>query len=212
MGQPDVDRAVAGQPVPRPRPGQAGHLPPGQCVRREWVVQHYGRVPRFRPETWSFTVFGATGSGQEQHWDWPALSAWPRCQVVADLHCVTKITVPGIVWEGIPAVAVLHAAPPAADVTHVMVWAEYGYSANLSLADFAADTTLLATHAGGAPLTPDHGYPLRLAVPHLYGWKSVKWVRAVEYLTADRRGFWEERGYHNSADPWREQRFAHQER
>ena len=92
-----------------------------------------------------------------------------------------------------------------------MVWADYGYSANIRIGDFAADSTLLATAVAGEPLTPEHGCPMRLVVPHLYGWKSVKWVRAVEYLTEDRRGFWEERGYHSSADPWREERFSYQE-
>ncbi len=102
-------------------------------------------------------------------------------------------------------------APPADDVAHVMVWAEYGYSANLPLSAFAAADTMLATHADGRPLTPEHGFPLRLVCPSLYGWKSAKWVRSVEYLVEDRRGFWEERGYHNRADPWQDERYAYQE-
>jgi DMSO/TMAO reductase YedYZ molybdopterin-dependent catalytic subunit len=132
--------------------------------------------------------------------------------VIADLHCLTKFSVLGITWEGVPAAALLRAARPAADATHVMVWADFGYSANVRISDFAADDTLLATHGNGAELTPEHGHPARLVVPGLYGWKSVKWVRAVEYLTRDRRGFWEERGYHNRADSWREQRYSYQER
>ncbi|HUY45313.1 MAG TPA: molybdopterin-dependent oxidoreductase [Streptosporangiaceae bacterium] len=186
-------------------------MPPGQYIRQEWPAQHYGPVPRFRPEMWDFRVSGMTESGREHRWDWAEIGALPRCQVTADLHCVTKCTIPGIAWEGIAATEVLRLAPPAAAVTHVMVWADYGYSANTRIADFAADSTLFATGVAGAPLTPEHGYPMRLVVPHLYGWKSVKWVRALEYLTEDRRGFWEERGYHNSADPWHEQRFSYQE-
>jgi DMSO/TMAO reductase YedYZ molybdopterin-dependent catalytic subunit len=186
-------------------------LPPGQVVRPDWPAQHYGRVPGFRPDTWSFTVMGATESGAEQRWDWAGITRLPRRAVTADLHCVTKCTVPAIDWEGIPATEILSAAPPAGAVTHVMVWAEYGYSANVGIGDFAADTTLFATAVAGVALAPEHGYPMRLVVPHLYGWKSVKWVRAVEYLTENRRGFWEERGYHNSADPWHEERFSHQE-
>jgi len=195
-------------------PGQAGPpcgLPPGQRVTHDWKAQHYGPVPRFRPDRWDFMVHGATESGQEHRLDWAAISALPRISVTADLHCVTKSTVPAIPWEGVSAASLLRLAPPAGPVTHVMVWAEYGYSANLPIADYAADTTLFATAVAGQPLTPEHGYPMRLVVPHLYGWKSVKWVRAVEYLTHDRRGFWEERGYHNSADPWQEERFSHQE-
>ncbi|GAB3891535.1 hypothetical protein GCM10027612_37560 [Microbispora bryophytorum subsp. camponoti] len=92
-----------------------------------------------------------------------------------------------------------------------MVWAEYGYSANMRMSDFDRPATLFATHLGENPLSPEGGHPVRIVVPHLYAWKSVKWVRAVEYLTEDRRGFWEDRGYHNVADPWKEQRYSYQE-
>jgi len=204
-----VSQVLAGAAASQARAGR--DLPPGQVIRRDWPAQHYGPVPRFRPDTWTFMVMGATESGVEHRWDWAGITRLPRCAVTADLHCVTKCTIPAIAWEGIPAAEVLSVAPPAGPVTHVMVWAEYGYSANIGIDDFAADTTLFATAVAGDPLTPEHGYPIRLVVPHLYGWKSVKWVRAVEYLTENRRGFWEERGYHNSADPWREERFSHQE-
>lgn len=186
-------------------------LPPGQYVPRGWPVLHYGPVPKFRPEDWYLRVFGSTASGRECKWMWPEVEAMPRGVVTADFHCVTKFTIPGVRWDGILATTLVELVPPAGDATHVMVWAEYGYSANLRMADFLADTTVLATHRDSERLTPDHGAPLRMVVPHLYAWKSVKWVRAVEYLTADRRGFWEERGYHNIADPWREQRYSYQE-
>ncbi len=135
----------------------------------------------------------------------------PITTVTADLHCVTKFSLRGVEWTGIAAAALIGMVPPAAGVTHVMAWAEYGYSANLRLADLAAPTTLLATHRDGEPLTAEHGFPVRLVVPHLYAWKGPKWLRGLEYLLADRRGFWEERGYHNRADPWREQRYSYQE-
>jgi DMSO/TMAO reductase YedYZ molybdopterin-dependent catalytic subunit len=201
-------RAAAGQaPTAPPGPG----LPPGQYVPGGWPVLHYGPVPAFHAESWDLRVHGATASGHEHRWSWAELSALPRGQVVADFHCVTKFTVRGIAWEGIGAAELLRAAPPDGAVTHVMVWADFGYSANLRIEDFAADDALLATHRDGAEISPEHGYPLRLVVPSRYAWKSVKWVRAVEYLTRDRRGFWEERGYHNTADPWREQRYSYQE-
>jgi DMSO/TMAO reductase YedYZ molybdopterin-dependent catalytic subunit len=193
------------------RDQQEDRLPPGQYIPRTLPVLHYGRVPRFRPQRWDLRVCGATESGVESAWNWADFGRLPRCEVVADLHCVTRFTVPGNRWGGVSAAEILRAVPPAGPVTHVMIWAEYGYSANVAIADFAADATLLATHRDGAPLSPEHGYPLRLVVPSLYAWKSVKWVRAIEYLTSDRRGFWEERGYHNTADPWREQRYSHQE-
>ena len=186
-------------------------LPPGQYIPRTLPVLHYGPVPAFNPETWHLRIFGATASGAEVRLLWDDVAALPLSELTADFHCVTKFTVPGIRWSGVPAVDVLDRFPPAASVTHVMIWADFGYSANVRIGDFAAHTTLLATHSDGAPLTPEHGFPLRLVVPHLYAWKSVKWVRALEYMTSDRRGFWEERGYHNTADPWREQRYSYQE-
>ncbi|MEW9527922.1 molybdopterin-dependent oxidoreductase [Microbispora sp. NPDC049125] len=186
-------------------------LPPGQYIPRGRPVIHYGRVPAFRPQTWRFQVFGATASGEVGEFGWEELSQLPRTTVLADFHCVTKFSVMGNEWEGFAASSILLAVPPAPDVRHVMVWAEYGYSANLRLADFDRPTTLFATHLDEKPLTPERGHPVRLVVPHLYAWKSVKWVRAVEYLVEDRRGFWEERGYHNLADPWKEQRYSYQE-
>lgn len=203
-----ADNAVSGAGGNADRPGR---LPAGQYFATGWPVLHYGPVPKFRPETWDFLVFGATASGSEYRWTLGELRSLPAAAVTADMHCVTRFSVPDNAWEGVAASTILRAAPPAAEVTRVMVWAEYGFSANMSLSDFAADTTLLATHRAGERLSPEHGFPLRLVVPHLYAWKSVKWLRCVEYLTRDRRGFWEERGYHNVADPWREQRYAYQE-
>ena len=193
-------------------PGQQSALPPGQYVPRTLPVLHYGPVPTFNPQTWDLRILGATESGAETRLHWDEVAALPVSEVMADFHCVTKFTVPSIRWAGVLATEILRRYPPAAAVTHVMIWAEFGYSANIRIGDFLAEDTLLATHRDDAALTPEHGYPLRLVVPSLYGWKSVKWIRAVEYLTADRRGFWEERGYHNVADPWQEQRYSYQER
>jgi DMSO/TMAO reductase YedYZ molybdopterin-dependent catalytic subunit len=190
---------------------QRSGLPPGQYIPRTLPVLHYGPIPAFNQETWDLKIFGATESGAEARLRWDDVAALPVGHVLADFHCVTKFTVRGLQWAGVLAAEVLRRYPPAAAVTHVMIWADFGYSANIGITDFAAETTLLATHRDGERLTPEHGYPLRLVVPHLYAWKSVKWIRAVEYLTTDRRGFWEERGYHNTADPWREQRYSYQE-
>ncbi|TDQ52523.1 molybdopterin-dependent oxidoreductase-like protein [Actinorugispora endophytica] len=172
---------------------------------------HYGPVPRFRPQRWDLRVYGATAGDERYRWDWGGFEALPRVDVVADFHCVTRFTVQNVAWRGVSALTLVEAAPPEGAATHVMVWAEYGYSANLRMDDFLRPDVLLATHRDGEPIEPGHGAPVRLVVPHLYGWKSVKWVRAIEYLTADRRGFWEERGYHNIADPWSEQRYSYQE-
>jgi DMSO/TMAO reductase YedYZ molybdopterin-dependent catalytic subunit len=174
-------------------------------------VLHYGPVPSFNETTWDLRVLGATAAGQDIRLSWQELGKLPVCEVIADFHCVTKFTVPAVRWAGVPAAEMLRMFPPAASVTHVMIWADFGYSANIRISDFAADETILATHRDREPLSPEHGFPLRLVVPSLYAWKSVKWVRAIEYMTVDRRGFWEERGYHNTADPWREQRYSYQE-
>jgi DMSO/TMAO reductase YedYZ molybdopterin-dependent catalytic subunit len=203
FGRSGARKRAAGAPDER--------LPPGQYIPRGWPVLHYGPVPRFKPDSWHFTVFGATAGGAEHRWTWPQLDALPRTEVGADLHCVTKFSVLDNTWGGVSTRTLLQLAPPAPTVTHVLAWAEYGYSANLRLEDFASEQALLVTHHNGVELSPEHGYPLRLVVPHLYAWKGPKWVRGVEYLTADRRGFWEERGYHNLADPWLEQRYSYQE-
>ena len=196
---------------PADRDDPERRVPPGQRVQEQLPVLHYGPVPKFRPDRWDFRVSGATASGVELAIDWADFQQLPTKAVVADFHCVTKFTVLDNAWLGVPTSVILREAPPAPDVTHVMVYAEYGYSTTMTLADFGAEQSLLATHRDGEPLTAEHGFPVRLVVPHLYAWKGPKWVRGVEYLTADRRGFWEDRGYHNRADPWTEQRYSYQE-
>jgi DMSO/TMAO reductase YedYZ molybdopterin-dependent catalytic subunit len=186
-------------------------LPPGQKLAKGYPVRHYGPVPKFRPDTWRLTVNGATADGAEHHLDVAAFADLKRDEVVADLHCVSKWSVLGNSWEGVLARTLVDEVPPADGVTHVMAWAEYGYSTNMTLDDFISPRTILATHRNGEALTPEHGWPLRLIVPHLYSWKGPKWLRMIEYLTADRRGFWEERGYHKGANPWREERYSYME-
>jgi len=127
-------------------------LPPGQYIPRTLPVLHYGPVPAFNPQTWDLRIFGATESGAEVLLRWDDVAALPASELTADFHCVTKFTVPGIHWTGIKAADVLDRFPPAAAVTHVMIWADYGYSANVRIGDFAAQTTLLATQLAEAPL------------------------------------------------------------
>jgi DMSO/TMAO reductase YedYZ molybdopterin-dependent catalytic subunit len=202
---------------PPPRRGRGAadsvwhRLPPGQYVQASMPVLHYGPVPACNPSAWDLRVFGATAGGGQRQWDLGGIRALPQAELVADFHCVTKFTVLGVLWRGVPARELVRIVPPAAAATHVMVWADYGYGANLPLDVFAAPDTLLATHKDDKELTPEQGYPVRLVVPSRYGWKNVKWVRAIEYMAGDRRGFWEERGYHNNADPWLEQRYSYQE-
>ena len=186
-------------------------LPPGQRHAHGFPVLHYGPVPRFKPATWTLDVVGATADGRQHSLDLPRLRGLPRIRVRGDMHCVNRWTVPDNLWEGVAVRTLLDLFPPRDDVEEVLVWAEFGYSANLRMEDLASPRALLATHHDGEPLTPEHGYPLRLVVPHLYAWKGPKWVRAIEYLTEPGRGFWEDRGYHAHADPWREERYSYQE-
>src|SRR4051812_2135395 len=162
---------TAGEPGPD---GGPPRLPPGQYVPRGWPVLHYGPVPKFDPRKWDLHLFGAVRA--ERRLSWEDFSGLPRTEVVSDFHCVTKFTVIDNEWTGVATSTVLTLAPPRPDVSHVMVWADYGYSANMRLDDFAAPTSLFATHHGGEALAPVHGFPVRLVVPHLYGWKGPKWV------------------------------------
>jgi DMSO/TMAO reductase YedYZ molybdopterin-dependent catalytic subunit len=194
-----------------PVDGAGARVPPGQHLAEGWPVQHYGRPPGFRPDTWDFQVLGATADGGSTRWTYDELVALPQAEVRADFHCVTKFTVLDNTWSGVLAATVLAAAPPDPEVTHVLVWADRGYTANVRLADLRTASAVLAHSRDGVALSVEHGWPLRLVVPHLYAWKGPKWVRGFEYLTEDRRGFWEERGYHNVGDPWLEQRYTYQE-
>ncbi|WP_406101082.1 molybdopterin-dependent oxidoreductase [Streptomyces sp. NBC_01003] len=190
---------------------EKGMLPPGQRLAKGWPVSHYGPVPRFRPERWTLQVFGATANKATHSWTFEELTTLPKVTVVADLHCASGTSTTGHTFFGIPARVLPDLVPPAEGVSHVMTWAEYGYSANLRLEDFIADSTVMATHHNDELLTAEHGFPLRLVVPHLFGYKGPKWLRGIEYMTQDRRGFWEERGYHNIADAWAGQRHSYQE-
>ncbi|MFC9883496.1 molybdopterin-dependent oxidoreductase [Streptomyces libani] len=176
-----------------------------------WFTEHYGPVPRFRPDRWEFRVFGATAIPGKVSFTLEQFQELPTSRLSADLHCVTKRTWPNNDWGGVMVSTLFDVVPPAASVTHLMVWAEYGYSANLRMSDVLDGRAILATHNHGEPLSPEHGFPLRLVVPHLYGYKGPKWMRGIEYMTADRRGFWEERGSHNLGEVQYEQRYTYQE-
>ena len=185
---------------------QSGRLPPGQSLTLKWPVLHYGSVPKFDPAKWDFRVWGEVES--PLHLTWNEFGRLPRTSSVSDFHCVTRWSRFDNQWQGVPFREVLKLAKPKSNASHVLVHAEQGFTANVPLADLEQDGVLLATHHDGQPLTPDHGYPLRLIVPHLYAWKSVKWVRGLEFLDHDVAGFWEQNGYHMYGDPFKEQRFS----
>lgn len=184
---------------------EAGRLPPGQAATLKWPVLHYGSVPRFDPTRWDFKLWGEVEKPARLTWD--EFNALPRFDVTRDFHCVTRWSRFDNRWTGVAFREVMKLVGPKPAASHVLVHAEQGFTANVPLADLDREDVLFATHHDGQPLTPDHGYPLRLIVPHLYAWKSVKWVRGLEFLVHDAPGFWERNGYHMYGDPWREQRF-----
>jgi DMSO/TMAO reductase YedYZ molybdopterin-dependent catalytic subunit len=182
-----------------------GLLPPGQSLTLKWPVLHYGSVPVFDPATWDFRIYGLVEG--PLRFTWTEFNHLPKIQRTSDFHCVTRWSRFDNSWEGVAFREVLQRVKLRPGAAFVLVHAEQGFTANLPLADLDREEVLFATHHDGEPLTPDHGYPLRLIVPHLYAWKSVKWVRAIEFLDHDLPGFWEQNGYHMYGDPWKEQRF-----
>ena len=183
-----------------------GRLPPGQSLTLKWPVLHQGSVPRFDPQRWDFRIFGLVEEPVKLSWQ--EFGRLPQTEETADFHCVTRWSRFDNHWQGVAATEVLKLAKVKPAARYVMVHAEYDYTANLPLADFLRPTTLFATKHDGEPLTGEHGYPLRLIVPHLYAWKSVKWVRGIELLEREEPGFWEENGYHIYGDPFLEERFS----
>jgi DMSO/TMAO reductase YedYZ molybdopterin-dependent catalytic subunit len=183
----------------------AGRLPPGQSLTLKWPVLHYGDVPRFDPKTWDFHISGLVEKPLRLTWD--EFNALPKIRVTSDFHCVTRWSRFDNTWEGVAFREVMNRVKLLPRAGFVLVHAEQGYTANVPLPDLDRENVLFATHHDGQPLPPEHGYPLRLIVPHLYAWKSVKWVRGIEFLDHDAPGFWEQNGYHIYGDPFKEQRF-----
>ena len=184
----------------------AGRLPPGQSLTLKWPVLHAGTVPRFDSAKWDFEITGLVW--QPLRFTWEEFNHLPRVQETADFHCVTRWSRFDNRWEGVSAAELVGRAQPKPEAKFAMIHAEHGFTANLPLEDLLRPTSIFALRHDGEPLAPDHGYPLRLIVPHLYAWKSVKWVRGVELLAHDEPGFWEQNGYHMYGDPFKEQRFT----
>ena len=166
---------------------------------------HYGEVARPRLADWTFRVWGLVERPGE--WTYDEFLALGQTRVECDVHCVTRWSKYDNLFEGVPIRAVLKAARPKPEARFVMVHAEQGFTANLPLDDLDRDSVLLANKHDGKPLEADHGGPLRLVVPHLYFWKSAKWVRGLEFRAEDAPGFWEGYGYHMRGDPWQEERY-----
>jgi DMSO/TMAO reductase YedYZ molybdopterin-dependent catalytic subunit len=194
-----------------------GRLPPGQSLTQKFPVLHYGPIPTFNPATWDFRVWGEVES--DHKWSWDQFNQLPRTKLVMDIHCVTRWSKVDTVWEGVSVKTLVDEGliKPLPSARYVMQHAEYGFTTNLPMDVVLAENFLMATHYDGMPISPDHGYPLRGIVgarieekdPIVpYFWKGAKWLRGLEFMKNDRRGFWELAGYHNNADVWDEERFG----
>jgi len=181
-------------------------LPPGQYLTEKWPVLHAGSIPQTNLATWDFEVFGEVEEPVTLTWD--ELSALPATEVTVDIHCVTRWSRFDTSFRGVHWRELAKRTRPKPAARFVVAHAEQGYTSNVPLEALEDENALLAYEADGEPLTPDHGWPLRLVVPSRYFWKSAKWLRGLELRSTDQPGFWERYGYSNDADPWTEQRYS----
>ena len=179
-------------------------LPPGQYLTEKWPVLHAGTVPKIDLATWDFRVWGQVENPVRLSWD--ELKRLPTTEITVDIHCVTSWSKFDTHWSGVPIDTLLQGVTT--DATFVTAFSDGGYTTNLPLADLTGGRGWIADSYDGKPLAAEHGGPARLLVPHLYFWKSAKWIRGLTLTASDRPGFWETFGYHNYGDPWREQRYA----
>jgi DMSO/TMAO reductase YedYZ molybdopterin-dependent catalytic subunit len=181
-------------------------LPPGQYLTEKWPVLHAGSVPRTELRTWDFKVWGEVENPVTLSWD--QFDALPKTEHVQDIHCVTRWSKFDVAFSGVHWRELAELVQPKASARFVVAHAEQGFTANVPLEFLEDDLALLAQEANGEPLEPDHGWPLRLVIPGKYFWKSAKWLRGLELRSTDQPGFWERYGYHNDADPWKEERYG----
>lgn len=178
-------------------------LPPGQYLERGFPVLSAGPTPHTPLDRWDFSIVGAVGAARR--WSWEEFRALPHEPITADIHCVTKWSKFDTHWEGVSLDTLLSQVETSAG--YVIAFSDGGYTTNLPIADVRGGQAWIADTYEGAPIPPEHGGPARLLVPHLYFWKSAKWVRGLELSVVDMPGFWETLGYHNHGDPWKEQRY-----
>jgi DMSO/TMAO reductase YedYZ molybdopterin-dependent catalytic subunit len=181
-------------------------LPPGQYLTEKWPVLHAGSVPHTDLATWDFRVWGEVEEPLTLRWE--EFSALPTVEVTEDIHCVTRWSRFDTRFGGVPWSAIRERIGQRPSARYAIAHAEQGFTSNVPADFLEREGALLATHADGEPLAPEHGWPLRLVAPGTYFWKSAKWLRGIELSATDKPGFWERYGYHNDADPWEEQRYA----
>ena len=185
---------------------ESERLPPGQHLVRDWPVLDLGKQPDISRERWKLRIGGMVE--QPLTLDWAAFMALPQVQLRSDIHCVTTWSRYDNDWTGVATRDLLDLVGPRDEASHLMLHGYDGYTTNVPLADFAVADAILVHSWQGKPLTREHGGPVRLVIPHLYFWKSAKWLGEIDFLGADRAGFWEENGYHMRGDPWAEERYS----
>ncbi|MFP3684380.1 sulfite oxidase-like oxidoreductase [Bacillus sp. SIMBA_026] len=186
---------------------QSERIPPNQNVTTKFPVLHAGNVPYYEDMSkWNLQVYGLVDRPMLLSFD--DIKAFPEAEVKNDIHCVTGWSRLDNIWQGIRAKDIAEKAGVHKEAGFVILHAEEGWTANLPLSDFTRETSLLAYAHNGEPLTPEHGYPLRGVFPHLYFWKSAKWLRGIQFTKENHPGFWEKNGYHMRGDPWKNQRFT----
>lgn len=198
-----VTRGFTGRP---PGPLLPERVPPGQHLVDDFPVLSAGPTPRVEPERWSFTL--KVGPRPIKKWSWAEFNRLPMTKFVRDIHCVTSWSKLDTQWEGVAVDDIFYDAGIAPPTGFILAHGYDGYSTNVPVDDLLAGKAMVALKFGGKPLERDHGEPARLLVPHLYFWKSAKWVNGLQFTERDEAGFWELRGYHNYGDPWKEQRYS----
>jgi DMSO/TMAO reductase YedYZ molybdopterin-dependent catalytic subunit len=187
----------------RPRAADPSRLPPGQYLTNDFPILSAGPTPKSNRDEWTFRVDGALG--QPREWTWDEFQDMPTETFTVDIHCVTKWSKLNTTWRGVSLDTLL--AGVQTQAAFLTAWSDGGYTTNLALGDVLNGKAWVVFEYGGEPLGPEHGGPARLLVPHLYFWKSAKWVRGLTLTLDDEPGFWESYGYHNHGDPWQEQRY-----
>ena len=200
-GEPPGHEHADPEVIISPDTRRAERIPPGQSRTRKWPVLHYGTVPKIDLHKWTLTIHGLVETPLTFNWD--EFRQLPRVKVFSDFHCVTRWSRLGNLWEGVSTKTILEMAGVKAAARYVVPMGyDYGWTTNLPLADFAVEDALLADTHDGEPINADHGGPVRLIVPHLYAWKSAKWLKSLEFVEKDQPGYWEQGGYHMRGDPW----------
>ncbi|MFB9949507.1 sulfite oxidase-like oxidoreductase [Rhizobium puerariae] len=185
---------------------ETDRLPPGQHLVKNWPVLDLGQQPRVPTSQWRLDVRGLVNIPTT--FDWAAFQALPQTEMRSDIHCVTTWSRYDNHWKGVSTRDFLDAVDPKDEAVAVMLTSYDGYTTNLLLSDFASPDAIIVTQWEGQPLTEEHGGPVRLVVPHLYFWKSAKWLQRIDFVAMNHAGFWEKNGYHMRGDPWAEERYS----